>query len=73
MTTSPQTVPTESLFSATANPTPATLATTETPAMHPRTKRHLRRIMRPIATLAIEYATALLLAVAAVVVIVAVA
>lgn len=41
--------------------------------MHPRTKRHLNRIMHPIATLATEYATALLLAVAAVVVVVAMA
>jgi hypothetical protein len=41
--------------------------------MHPRTKRHIHRIMHPIATLATEYATALLLAVAAIVVCVAVA
>jgi len=41
--------------------------------MHPRTKRHLHRIMRPLATLATEYATALLLAAAAWVVIVAAA
>jgi len=41
--------------------------------MHPRTKRHIHRITHPIATLATEYATALLLAVAAVVVIVAMA
>lgn len=41
--------------------------------MHPRTKRHIAAIMRPAATLATEYATALLLAVAAVVVCVAMA
>ena len=41
--------------------------------MHPRTKRHIHRIIIPLATLATEYATAMLLAVAAWVVIVAVA
>jgi len=41
--------------------------------MHPRTKRHITAIMRPLATLATEYATALLLAAAAWVVIVAAA